>query len=339
ALRALAERRPFTWIGWPGTYVSSRDRDQVAARLREVSGARPVFINKAEHTGFYEEFSNSLLWPLFHSLSHRVSYDRTSWTHYQAVNQRFADVIAEVIEPGDTVWIHDYQLCLVPQLVRDLGVECAIGYFLHIPFPSSDTYRTLPVREEILRGMLGADLLGFHTYEYVSHFRNACLRVLGLESEPETVYLSSHAARLGVLPIGIEPGEIEEFVARDETRREVAALRKQYEGRKVIVGVDRLDYTKGIPEKLRAFEELLRTHPRWRDKAVLIQIASPSRTGVEEYQALKREVDELVGRINGRYGSTRSTPVVYINRHVNRERLAAIFQLADVAFITPVRDG
>ena len=187
--------------------------------------------------------------------------------------------------------------------------------------------------------MLGADLLGFHSYEYVSHFRSSCLRVLGLESEPETIYLPLHAARLNVLPIGIEPGEVEQLCHTDDARAELEVLAERFENRKVIIGVDRLDYTKGIPQKLLAFEELLEQHPELRDKVVLVQVASPSRTGVQEYQDLKREVDELVGRINGKYASTSRVPLVYINQHVPRDRLTALYRIADVALVTPVRDG
>ncbi len=338
ALRAVADKRPFTWAGWPGAYVSGKDQDAVRDTLRE-HGAVPVFVGKREFEGFYEEFSNRLIWPLFHSLPGRVTYDRAAWRQYQAVNQRFADAVCELAEPGDTVWIHDYQLALVPQMVRARGIDCAIGFFLHIPFPSSETYRTLPVREALLEGMLGADLIGFHTYEYVSHFRSASLRILGLESEPETIFMASHAARLAVLPIGIEPNEIEEMARTEVAQAELATLRSQYAGKRVIVGVDRLDYTKGIPQKLAAYEELLRTHPRWRDNTVLIQVASPSRTRVAEYQSLKREIDETVGRINGTYGKVDNTPLVYINQHVSRERLTALYRVADVAFVTPVRDG
>ncbi len=339
ALRAVAERRPFTWIGWPGARVPTREQDTVRAILAAASDTVPVFIGKRELEGFYEEFSNRLLWPLFHSLPERVTYDRAAWRYFQTVNQRFADAIAQIANPGDTIWVHDYQLALVPQMLRSRGLDCAIGFFLHIPFPSAETYRTLPVREEVLRGMLGADLIGFHTYEYVSHFRNSCLRVLGLESEPETIFLPSHSARLGILPIGIEPSEIEQMADTDEARAEYATLQRRFGGKTVIVGVDRLDYTKGILQKLHAYEEFLRAYPRLRDKVVLIQVASPSRMGVVEYQRLKRDVDELVGRINGQFGTMDSTPIVYINQNVSRERLTALYRIADVALVTPVRDG
>jgi len=319
--------------------VPADQQPTVRAKLRDNGGVVPVFIDEQEFDGFYEEFSNRLLWPLFHNLPDRATYDRAAWHHYRAVNGRFADAVAEIAEPGDTIWVNDYQLALVPQMLRERKVDCAIGFFLHIPFPSSETYRTLPVRDEILNGILGANLIGFHTYEYVSHFRNACLRILGIESDPEAIHKPSHSARLGVLPIGIEPGEIAALCETEEARSELRSLRARFAGKQVIVGVDRLDYTKGIPQKLLAFEALLEANPDLRDRVALVQVAAPSRMGVLEYQELKRQVDELVGRINGRFGSMSSTPVVYVNQNVSRARLTALYRIADIALVTPLRDG
>ncbi|MGE0321418.1 MAG: bifunctional alpha,alpha-trehalose-phosphate synthase (UDP-forming)/trehalose-phosphatase [Polyangiaceae bacterium] len=338
ALKSVSDQRPFTWLGWPGTHVTEADRGAVTKELSR-HGSAPVFIAKSDISGFYEGFSNQVLWPLFHALNERIHFDRSAWRAYQKVNEQFADAILDQAGPGDVVWVHDYQLALVPELLRRRGLACPIGFFLHIPFPAAQTYRSLAVREEILTGLLGADLLGFHSYEYVSHFRAACLRVLGLESEPNSLRLSSHRVKLGMLPIGIDPGEVSDLCQTEEAKSELARLTETYRRKQIVVGVDRLDYTKGIPEKLRAFEELLARHPKLRDKAVLIQIAAPSRMGVQEYQSLKREVDELVGRVNGRFGSASHTPVVYVNQAYSRARLAGLYQAADVALVTPIRDG
>ncbi len=338
ALGAVREKRKFLWLGWPGADVALGDRREVSKQLAK-AGTSAVFIDSEHLEGFYEGFSNDTLWPLFHDLTERVSFVPRHWESYRVVNQMYADAIARAARPGDTIWVHDYQLCLVPQMLRAKGLGCTIGYFLHIPFPTASGYRTLPVAEEILKGMLGADLIGFHAYEYVSNFRSAALRILGMDSDAKYIPLQSRRVHLEVLPIGIEPKEVRELAASVDAKREVTELTHAYVGKKLIVGVDRLDYTKGIPQKLLGFEELLRRHPQYRDKVVLVQVAAPSRTGVEEYQQLKREVDELVGRINGQYSTPSYTPVVYINQPVQRSRLAGLYRAADVGLVTPVRDG
>ncbi len=338
ALAAVRDKRNFTWLGWPGAHVGNSERKEVTRTLAR-HGTSPVFVPQEHMEGFYEGFSNDMLWPLFHNLTERSTFSRDNWEDYKAVNQMYADAIAKQARPGDLIWVHDYQLCLVPQMLRQKGLGCPIGFFLHIPFPAADVYRTLPVAEEILRGLLGADIIGFHAYEYVSHFRTAALRVLGMESEAMYLQLQSRRVALEVLPIGIEPSEVKELLRTSEARREQTDLERTFAGKRIIVGVDRLDYTKGIPLKLLAFEELLKSHPEWRECVVLVQVAAPSRTGVEEYQQLKREVDELVGRINGAFSTSSYTPVVYINQKVDRARLSGLYRASSIALITPVRDG
>jgi trehalose 6-phosphate synthase/phosphatase len=340
ALRAVAGRRPFLWIGWPGAVVPDEDRAAVARDIAEIGGgAEPVFLGDKDVVGWYEELSNRVLWPLFHSLPVPMRVAAGAWQHYLEVNRQFADAVARLARPGDTVWVHDYQLSLVPNLLRRRELDVAIGYFLHIPFPASETFRTLPMREEVLRGILGADFIGFHSYEHVAHFRSSLLRILGVESDPEHVALPSHHARMGALPIGIEPDEIAEVARRPEVEAELEELRASYRGRKVVLGVDRLDYTKGLPQKLIAFEELLDSNPDLRESVVFIQVAAPSRTGVAEYQRLRREIDELVGRVSGRFSSPAGSPLVYIHQNLPRERLVPLYRLADVALVTPLRDG
>jgi len=338
ALASVKERRKFTWLGWPGSHVSRGERQAVARHLAK-HGTSPVFIDQEDMEGFYEGFSNDMLWPLFHNLTERSTFSREHWASYRRVNQMYADAIAKIARPGDVIWIHDYQLCLVPEMLREKGLGCPIGFFLHIPFPSADVYRTLPVAEELLRGLLGADVIGFHAYEYVSHFRMAALRVLGMESDSMSLRLQSRQVELEVLPIGIDPDDVRALLRTPTARREQTELERTFAGKRLIVGVDRLDYTKGIPLKLLAFEELLESHPEWRENVVLVQVAAPSRTGVEEYQQLKREVDELVGRINGRFSTSSHTPVVYINQSVDRMRLSGLYRASAIALITPVRDG
>ena len=338
ALSSVREQRKFTWLGWPGAFVDQHDRKEVTQRLAQ-AGASPVFIDEENMEGFYEGFSNDMLWPLFHNLTERSTFNRDHWISYRAVNQMYADAIQKVARPGDVIWVHDYQLCLVPQMLREKGLGCPVGFFLHIPFPPADVYRTLPVAEEILRGLLGADVIGFHAYEYVSHFRTAALRVLGIDSDTKYLPLQSRRVHLEVLPIGIDPGEVQAMLQTAQARKEQTDVERTYAGKRIVVGVDRLDYTKGIPQKLIAFEEMLQRHPEWRESVVLVQVAAPTRTAVEEYQQLKREVDELVGRINGKFSTPSHTPVVYVNQGVERARLMGLYRAAQIALVTPVRDG
>ena len=347
ALRPVAKRIGFEWIGWPGLGVETKDRNAVTEVLNratangDASGwqVTPVFLSQEEVDGFYAGFANSVVWPLFHGFPSRSAFSTEEYEAYARVNAHFADVIAERAKPDDLIWIHDYQLMLLPALLRDRGLTNPIGFFLHVPFPSTESYRILPPREELLRGLLGADLLAFHAYEYVSHFRKSCLRVLGLDSETDHVRTRARKVRLAVMPIGIDPKEVHELVETPEAISEYQMLTESYGDKKIILGVDRLDYTKGIPEKLLAYEDLLKNYPRWRRECVLIQVAAPSRTDVDEYQALKRQVDELVGRINGHYGSPDHTPIVYINQNVSRNRITGMYRAAHVALVTPVRDG
>jgi trehalose 6-phosphate synthase/phosphatase len=338
ALRSVCDGRPVSWFGLPGSFVPESDRPALARKLSS-SGCRAVFGTRAELEGFSEGFSNGVLWPLFHGLAKRSHFDLSGWKAYQTLNARFADAIAEHAGPEDRIWVHDYQLALVPELLRQRGVDCPIGFFLHVPFPSTEAFRRLPLREELLRGLLGADLIGFQTYEYVSQFLGCCLRVLGLECEPELICLPQRDVHVAALPVGIDPNEIRRLAALPEIEEELTELERTYDGKWVILGVDRLDYTKGIPEKLHAFEELLRAKPEWRGRVVLIQVGAPTRAGASDYEALRREVEELVGRINGRYGTPSFSPIVYVGRNLPRERLIALYRRADIALVTPLRDG
>lgn len=338
ALAAVRGKRKFLWLGWPGAEVLPQDRREVT-KLLSKGGCSPIFIETEHLEGFYEGFSNDTLWPLFHDLTERTSFVPKHWESYRVVNQMYADAIARAAKPGDTIWVHDYQLALVPEMLRAKGLACTIGFFLHIPFPTSSSYRTLPVAADVLKGLLGADLIGFHAYEYVSNFRTAALRVLGMDSDAKFVPLQSRRVHLEVLPIGIDPHEVHELAATPAALNEENELRQAYVGKRLVVGVDRLDYTKGIPQKLLGFEELLNRYPQYRGNVVLVQVAAPSRTGVEEYQQLKKVIDELVGRIVGAYSTPSYTPVIYINQAVERDRLVGLYRAADAALVTPIRDG
>jgi trehalose 6-phosphate synthase/phosphatase len=290
--------------------------------------------------GFYEGFSNETLWPLFHHFPFLLKFNPDYWEAYMEANRRFRDVVLEHHRPGDLVWVHDYQLMLLPRMLREARADARVGFFLHIPFPPSGVFRLLPRGEELLSGLLGADYLAFHTHGDVQNFRTCVLRHLGLPGGIEDVQLGGRTVRLEAVPIGIDPQSYAGLLSGDEeTGRRMQELRTRLAGRKLLVAVDRLDYTKGIPERLRAFNRLLKEHPDLRNKVVFVQVAVPSREGIEPYQELGHETDELVGHINGEYGTPDWTPVVYMRRGLSQSELAALYATADVGWVTPLRDG
>ena len=328
------------WIGWPGD-VSRADaqmREELQRRLR-AQRVEPIFLSAAEVDRYYDGFSNRVLWPLFHYQVDRVPVDASGWDAYYKVNQKFAENVARVYEEGDTIWVHDYQLMLVPGLLRERLPDARIGFFLHIPFPSSDVFRVLPWRREILRGLLGADLIGFHTYNYLNHFTASLLRVEEVKARGDRVTVEGRSVRLGVFPMSVDASAFDALARDPEVMADAAALRADAGGRRILLGVDRLDYTKGIPRRLLAFERLFSREPTLRDEIRYIQIAVPSRERVESYQLFRKEVEEAVGRINGASATLRSTPIHYMHQSVARRQLVALYSAADVMIVTPLRDG
>ena len=342
AMGPILARSHGVWIGWSGDASGADDEkrrkllDRWAERERYISVDIPP--ETAHH--FYEGFANQTLWPLFHQFPLRTEFGSEGWKGYVEANQLFCDVILEHLRPDDIVWIHDYQLMLLPQLLREAAPNTRIGFFLHIPWPSTDVFRILPKREEILQGLLGADYLAFHTHGYLQHFRASLLRILGLESQMDRIEVGGRFARLEALPIGIAPEEFTDPLEKDATTaKHLAELRQRFDGQQILLAVDRLDYTKGIPERLRTFHRLLDRSPDLRGKVVLIQVAVPSRELIPSYKELRREVDALVGKINGLYGTAAWTPVVYLRRAVPKPELVALYAAADVGWVTPLRDG
>jgi trehalose 6-phosphate synthase/phosphatase len=286
----------------------------------------------------YEGYSNGVLWPLFHYLLDRITFDSRDAEAYRKVNERFADVIVEEASDDDRIWVHDYQLMLLPTMLRQRLPGASIGFFLHIPFPSSEVFRILPHAEEVLRGLLGADLIGLHTWDYARHLVSSFRRVLGVEFSDDWVSTDA-STRIGVFPLGVDVASLRQRAARPKVERRLKQLRKQVGDRKVVLGVDRMDYTKGLPLRLHAYRRLLETRRTWREKAVLIQLAVPSRSSIGTYRELKEAVDRLVGEIDGEFGVAGQSPVQYMYRSVPPDELAALYRLADVMLVTPIRDG
>ncbi len=328
------------WIGWPGdtSALTPEHRERVRQQL-EADRLVPVDLTAEEVSGYYEGFSNRVLWPLFHYLLDYIPVEAMQWELYRRVNARFADAVAERAQPDDTIWVQDYQLCLVPALLRERLPSARIGFFLHIPFPSSEVVQALPWRDELLRGLLGADLVGFHTSLYARQFAGALRRLLGLVVQGDRALYQGRAVRLGAYPMGIDA----EGFAREAQRPEVVAraeeIRREAGGARLLLGIDRLDYTKGIRRRLLALDRLLERTPELRGRVTLVQIAVPSRTAIAEYEEFRQDVDEVVGRVNGAHGTTSWSPVRYLYRSFPRSELAAFYRAADVMLVTPLRDG
>jgi trehalose 6-phosphate synthase/phosphatase len=339
-LRPLHEATRGVWIGWPGESLRGRGAaDPEVERLLEARRLVPVHLTAQEVRQYYEGFSNGVIWPLFHYLLDRVPLGDHEWEAYRAVNERFADVVARHANPGDTIWIHDYQLMLLPGLVRQRVPGARIGFFLHVPFPSSELFRILPWRRELLEGLLGADLIGFHTHAYARHFVVAVRQILGLDPAVDRIAYGERQVRFSHFPMGIDAEGFERRARQPAVVAASGTIRREAGDRQVLLGIDRLDYTKGIPRRLLAFERLLEHHPDLRSRVRLIQVAVPSRSGIEPYQAIRRQVEEIVGRINGRFGTLGSAPVHYLYQAVSPTQLAALYRAADVMLVTPLRDG
>lgn len=329
------------WIGWPGTDVDEKSRDSLRTEATK-QHSLPVFIDADTMEKFYHGFCNSTIWPLFHYFSSYARFREDDWLNYVRVNEIFRDAILKVVEPGDTVWIHDYHLLLLPKLLRERTPEVSIGFFLHTPFPSYDVFRTLPTiwRRDILEGILGADLIGFHTIDYTQHFLRCILRILGVENNfGQLVVDGERSVRVDTFPMGIQYREIREQVNSAEVQRGAQHLRETLGNLKTILSLDRLDYTKGIKNRLEAFAAFLSESSEWQRKVILLLSVVPSRLGSEHYPEMKEEIDKLVGSINGKFGTIDWTPIVYRYRFLPNQELLKLFAVSDVGLVTPLRDG
>ncbi len=327
------------WIGWPGLAINKSDQQQEVITNLKKESMKPVFLTTTEIEDFYEGFSNETLWPNFHYFNQYIVYDDDLWKAYQKVNKKFAKAIQEVLEPDDTIWIHDYQLLLLPQLLREHAPKASIGFFLHIPFPSYESFRLLPWRRELLEGMLGADFLAFHTYDDMRHFLSSVNRLAGLGNSNGQINVDNRKVMVDALPMGIDYDKYAESAASPETLAREVRYRTSIGDQRLILSIDRLDYSKGIPQRLRAFERFLGEYPEYVGKVSLLMVVVPSRDQVGKYKELKEEVDLLVGRINGHHSRLNWTPIHYFYRSFPLNALSAFYRMAEVALVTPMRDG
>lgn len=327
------------WIGWPGTFVDEKELEkEISGELLKES-MRPVFLTEDDIEHYYEGYSNSIIWPLFHYFTQYCEYDQNNWYSYKRVNEKFCEAILEYAEDGDVIWVHDYQLMLLPKMLRDKLPNASIGYFNHIPFPSYEIFRCLPWRESTLRGLLGADMIGFHTYDDMRHFLSAVSRIEGVEHEMGHLRAHDRIITVDALPMGIDYDKFAKAAISSSTQKEMKKFMSSISTEKLILSVDRLDYSKGIPQRLAGFEAFLEAHPEYQGKVSLILLVVPSREHVETYHKLKEELELLVGRINGKYSSLNWTPIHYFYRGLPFNKLSALYGLADVAMVTPLRDG
>lgn len=326
------------WIGWPGIIREKAKKEEIKENLLS-ENCYPVFLSKHQIDNYYYGFSNKTIWPLFHYFPSYTVYSQDLWRAYKRVNQTFCQVITEIAKPDDIIWIHDYHLMLLPWLIREKLPEASVGFFLHIPFPSFEIFRLFPWRLEILRGLVGADLVGFHTYDYVQHFLDSVHRMLGYEHTLGQIIAGNRIVKTDTFPMGVDYKRFTVAVKNPEVRKEIDAIREKVKGSKIILSVDRLDYTKGILQRLESFDLFLEKNPEYKKKVTLILVAVPSRTRVEQYELLKEQLDKLIGRINGKYGTIDWMPIWYMYRSLPLHNLIALYNAADFTLATPLRDG
>jgi trehalose 6-phosphate synthase len=345
ALSPVLRERGGVWIGWPGTVEEDgADLDAALSSAGAGYALAPVALTAVERDKFYQGFSNEIIWPLFHDLQSRCNFDPSYWDAYEQVNRKFAHVTAGVARPGDDIWVHDYHLINLASALREMGVRSPVGFFLHIPFPPPDIFLKLPWREQILRGLLAYSLIGFQTVRDRHNFAQ-CVQALLPDAAVEgrgqvvTVRAAGRAVRLGAFPIGIDEREFADLAEQPEVTDAARHMRAALQDRQLIFGIDRLDYTKGIPQKLEAFRRALIRYPELRGAVTFTQVVVPSRTGIPEYDDLKTRIEQLVGEINGQFTEPGWVPIHYWYRSLDRVELAATYRASDIALITPLKDG
>lgn len=327
------------WVGWPGIHTDDEEEKQEIAEKLHQLHFHPVFLSDEQISNYYEGYSNSTLWPLCHYFFSYIAYKSEYWAAYQEVNALFCHEALPFIENEDFVWVQDYQLMLLPKMIRDRKPATSIGYFHHIPFPSYELFRVLPEREEVLEGLLGADLIGFHTHDYMRHFISAIYRVLNLNCNLDEITLKERIVHVDAFPMGINYEQYHQAPALPEVREKSAMLREKLGDKKVILSVDRLDYSKGILHRLNGFAQFLENNPGYHEKVSLAMIVVPSRDNVEMYAELKTKIDQAIGEINGKYAKLGWSPIFYFYRSFSFEELIAMYDIADIALVTPLRDG
>jgi trehalose 6-phosphate synthase/phosphatase len=339
-LGSIYQQSGNVWVGWPGQEVTDEEERIKITHDLDSKNLKPVFLSQEEINQYYEGFSNEVLWPVFHYMPTYARYQQSYWDFYVQVNKKFRDVVLDIAEPGDVIWIHDYQLLLLPGLVRSVLPDITIGFFQHIPFPSYELFRLIPWRLEILEGILGADLISFHTFDDARHLVQSTRRLMtSVIISSNEISFNNRTIIADSFPMGIDSGKFFNLAETDIVKEHIQTLDKTLNGCKVILSIDRLDYSKGILQRLEAFELFLQQYPEYVGKLVLYMIVVPSRDNVPQYRELRDEIDKFVGSINARYRTIEWQPVVYFYRSCSVEELSALYAKADICLVTPLRDG
>lgn len=340
-LSTLPEDFDRIWVGWPGSAkerLNPDNTEELKHKLRDID-CYPVFLSKKHIREYYEGFSNATIWPLFHYFASDTVFEDRFWHTYRHVNELFCKEVLKYANDDDYIWVHDYHLLLLPKLLRQHLPKATIGYFLHIPFPSFELFRLLPWREELLEGILGADLIGFHTYDYVRHFLSCSCRLMALEHHLGRLSVDNRMVKVDAFPMGIDYKKYAQANKSNQVKKEIDKMRRTVGDRKIIASIDRLDYTKGIIQRLEAFDLFLSRNPEYKGKVTMILVAVPSRTNVSHYKQLRLQLEQLVGRVNGEHATIGCIPVWYLYKSLSFESITALYNVADVALLTPVRDG
>lgn len=330
------------WIGWNGLKsdeLQASVEEEINSTLLRNHKCVAVSLKGNDVDEFYFGFCNKTIWPLFHYFINKAEYNHDLWKAYVRINRIFFETLEKHIKPDSQVWVHDYQLMLLPKMIKEAYPDTQVGFFLHIPFPSYEIFRLLPWRKKILEGILGSDLIGFHTYDYVRHFLSATRRILNYENHLGLIDLPERTVKTDIFPMGIDYKKYAEAHMRPEVQKEIEKFVKQKHGRKTILSVDRLDYSKGIPERIKAFDRFLELYPDYKEKVALIVIAAPSRVEVESYIELRKEVEGLVSQTNGRHGRIGWVPIWFFYQSFSFDNLTALYAESEVLLVTPLRDG
>lgn len=341
AMRSFTAKRGTIWIGWPGIEsdnLTEKDKLDISRKLQTMNCV-PVFLTKKQVSEFYSGYSNTILWPLFHHLKADFKKEKKYWQSYKQVNELFADVVVSISSPDSSIWIHDYQLMLLPEILRNNSSSERIGFFLHIPFPDVSHAKKLEHNKQLVNGLVGADLLGFHTTDYAEQFMNLCENLnIGTKSG-DTIVLKTRAVQVTDFPIGIDYKKFSTSSKKRNVKKRVRALKRKYKKRKIIVTVDRLDPTKGFVQRLKAYQTFLKENPELYSKVVMVMLAIPSRGDVAAYIKLRKDVENLVSKINDQFGDKNWQPIDYMHKTVDSDELAALYSMANVAFVAPIKDG